>query len=110
MTTEYYDFNDAGNDGDDLMSTTAEKWELVGVMLEELIAEKPVQAIPIKSGEKTIGLFYPSYVSKRTTPPKLSPEHWEELRRRHASLDDAISGDEMIERVMSDLRRSNPKS
>jgi hypothetical protein len=91
------------------MTTTAEKLQIIGVMLEELAAENPGQPVPIKSGEKMIGLFYPTYVSTRTTPPKLSPEHWAELKRRHENRDDDVSGEEMIEMVMSELRRLDSK-
>lgn len=91
------------------MAVSLTKQQLLAELIESLVAENPGEPIQINSADKTLGFFFPTYVSSRSTPPHLTPEHRAEIKRRHENMDDEVSCEEMVEMVMKDLRQSTPE-
>lgn len=90
------------------MAAAASRQQLLAELLEELITENNGQPVRISSGERTLGIFFPAFVSSRTSPPPITPEQRAELQRRLDTIDDAVSPEEMIAMIEEDLRSTPP--
>lgn len=92
------------------MATAATKEQLLVEMLDDLAAKNHGRPVRITSGKRTVGLFFPFHVSKRSTPPEMTAEEHAELRYALDHIDDAVTPEEMIKMIEEDRdsRRSKP--